>query len=136
MLDASIYVRSINLDVENMRSAKTHGDDEQVEKTFTHFCRTLNYCSDHGLALDTNYDGGLTLRRNGYTPSALLILIDGKDGFDYRRLPNRRAMRYIDYGDPRCEPTYETDHYWEERRAIERDYVELLPWATWGIVGR
>ena len=28
---------------------------------------------------------------------------------------------------PSYESTYETDHFWEERRAIERDYVER-PW--------
>ncbi len=128
MLDATIYAQSINLDIENIQAARRNGEEQQVQRSLTHFIHTVNYCSDHGLSLDTNYlQGGFTLRRNGYSTKSLSILIDGFDGWAHREFPNRRWQRYIN-DNRQYVPWFETDQYWEERRAIERDYVELPPW--------
>ncbi len=100
-----------------MRSAKTHGDDKQIEKSLTHFCHTLNYCHNHGLTLGEYYsDGSFTLKRNGCEPSALPIAIDGQNGFNARRLPNRRAMEYLNSGDDCYTDPLERNMYqWEEQ---------------------
>jgi len=116
MLDATIYVESINLDIENLKSARRNSDEQQVVKSLTHFCQTLKYCGNHGLYLDANYDGGFTLKRNGYMPIALPIAIDGQNGFNARRLPNRRAMEYLHSGDDCYTDPLERNMYqWEEQ---------------------
>jgi len=116
MLDATIYVQSINLDIDNMVAARNHGNVPAMERLLTHFCHTLNYCSDHGLTLDTTFDGKFTLKRNGYTPSALHIAIDGQNGFNARRLPNRRAMEYLNSGeDCYTDPLERNRYQWEEQ---------------------
>lgn len=91
MLDASIYIQSINLDIQNMKAARCHGDEKKFNQFLTHCCQTLEYCSGRGLLLDVTPEGTLSLKRDGCTPSALRIIIDGQDGFSYRtamlRLP-------------------------------------------------
>lgn len=131
MLDATIYTRALNLAIENGRAAVAHGDHEKAEAFIMQFCHIVNYCDTHGLALDTARwpdAPGFLLKRNGYNPYALNILIDGCNGWNYRA----RKVSDSRYS----EPWYETDEevrlealsqHWEERKNIERDYVER-PW--------
>jgi len=95
MLDASLYTRALNLAIENGRSAVAHHDDEQASAFVAQFCTILDYCTRQGLALGTySLAGAFRLKRSGLTPSALHILIDGRDGWASRALPNRRARQY------------------------------------------
>ncbi len=95
MLDATIYTRALNLAIENGRSAVAHFDDASANAFVEQFCRILDYCMRQGLTLGTySLTGAFRLKRSGLTPSALHILIDGRDGWASRVLPNRRARQY------------------------------------------
>ena len=119
MLDATIYIAALN------HAAFTDESDASPER----LKRIIDYCRAHGLRLATVPDGGLTVERDGMNPNTLHIAIDGYDGWAYRELRNRRARQY----DWIC-PMYDEEarieamsQHWQERKNIERDYVER-PW--------
>jgi hypothetical protein len=107
MLDATMYARALNLAIENGRSAAAHGDRERAEAFVDQFYHILNYCAHQGLTLGSySLAGSFRLKRNGMTPYALNIVIDGSDGWNYRpcAVDTRYAVRSdVHYSD---DPTY------------------------------
>ena len=95
MLNTTIYIQALKETIITIQAAHQVGDLATHEAFLARFVKITNYCFDHGLILAVR-SGQPTMQRTGYTPAALSILIDGKDGFHSRPMPNRRMQHYLE----------------------------------------